>query len=722
MPLEGLQLGHYRLVHLIGSGGMGEVYLAEDTRITRQVAIKVMRTEAAPYPDVNATNEGARLFQREMQAITVLDHPHILPLIDFGEEHVNITTISYMVMPFRQEGSLTNWLLERGNAGMLSPQNVAYLISQAADALQHAHDHQLIHRDVKPSNFLIRSRAGDPDHPDLLLADFGIAKFAAATTTTSQSIRGTPAYMAPEQWDSQPVSATDQYALAMMAYQLLTGNLPFQGGPSQVMRQHFTMQPLPPSMLNPRISLAVDAVILRALEKKAEDRFPSIAAFAQAFQTAVQGRETPSGTLALHAPSGGDIRATLAISRREAMVGTSRMLTLPGGRHVSIFVPEGALDGQVIRLEGEGESSSSGGPTGALILTIAVQQAEATQPDAGSTETTVRASNPHLQAIPSQVNTIDSTLPASNPQLASLPRHIPYEGVDSTLPASNQGPREETRPTFYGTYEAYGAAPRRPGLSKSMTILLVGVVIIVIVTSVGLLAVLRSHQVVNNHVTATATTPASPTSLANSTATTQVNATATFIAQNPNPYPPNTGTLALFDPLSDNNQGINWDEAMDSSGGCQFTGGAYQVSIATNTAQVCTAHNLDVSNFAFEVRMTIIQGDCGGIIFRTDLTQGYFLRICSDGYYKLFLIVNGKVNNFVTSSRFGSAFNTGLNQSNLIAIVANGSTITLYVNRQQIDTITDSTYSTGLIGVGAYDEKVTRATVVAFSNARVWKL
>src|SRR2546425_2248486 len=378
MPLEGLQLSHYRLVRLIGSGGMGEVYLAEDTRINRQLAIKIVRTEADPYPDAHATKEATRLFQREMQAITVLDHPHILPLIDFGEEHVNITTISYMVMPFRQEGSLANWLQERGNAGTLSPQDVAYLISQAADALQHAHDHQLIHRDVKPSNFLIRSRVGGHDHPDLLLADFGIAKFAAATTTTSQSIRGTPAYMAPEQWDGQPVPATDQYALAMMAYQLLTGNLPFQGGPSQVMRQHFTMQPQPPSMLNPRISPAVDAVILRALEKKAEDRFPSIAVFGQAFQAAVQSREAPSGTLAPNAPSSGDIRATLAISRREAMVGTSRMLTLPGGRRVSVFVPEGTLDGQVIRLEGEGESSSSGGPTGALILTIAVQQAEAT--------------------------------------------------------------------------------------------------------------------------------------------------------------------------------------------------------------------------------------------------------------------------------------------------------------------------------------------------------
>src|SRR5712691_11147244 len=197
MPLEGLQLGNYQLQRLIGSGGMGEVYLASDTRINRQVAIKVVRTEVTAYPDTNATKESARLFQREMRAITTLDHPHILPLFDFGEETINKATLTYMVMPYRPEGSFADWLQERSSSDMLPPQDVAYFLLQAADALQHAHEHQLIHQDVKPSNFLIRKRTVDPNHPDLLLADFGIAKFMTATATASQSIRGTPAYMAP---------------------------------------------------------------------------------------------------------------------------------------------------------------------------------------------------------------------------------------------------------------------------------------------------------------------------------------------------------------------------------------------------------------------------------------------------------------------------------------------------------------------------------------------
>src|SRR5258706_1969363 len=166
MPLEGLQLGNYRLVRLIGSGGMGEVYLAEDTRINRQLAVKIVRTEADPYPDARATQEATRLFQREMKAIATLDHPHILPLIDFGEQEVNKTTLTYMVMPFRQEGSLADWLRQRGSSDMLSLRDVEHFLLQAADALQHAHDHQLIHQDIKPSNFLIRTRTASPDHPD----------------------------------------------------------------------------------------------------------------------------------------------------------------------------------------------------------------------------------------------------------------------------------------------------------------------------------------------------------------------------------------------------------------------------------------------------------------------------------------------------------------------------------------------------------------------------
>src|SRR2546423_12297976 len=106
MSLEGFQLGHYRLVRMIGKGGMGEVYLAEDTRLPRQVAIKIVQSGALAYLNTIEKENATRLFQREMRVIATLDHPHILPLYDFGEEQINRTTLTYMVMPFRPEGSL----------------------------------------------------------------------------------------------------------------------------------------------------------------------------------------------------------------------------------------------------------------------------------------------------------------------------------------------------------------------------------------------------------------------------------------------------------------------------------------------------------------------------------------------------------------------------------------------------------------------------------------
>jgi eukaryotic-like serine/threonine-protein kinase len=286
MALETLQHGRYRMIRSLGSGSMGEVYLFRDTRIDREVAIKVIRTEANPYPgSLEQTRDASRLFEREARAIARLDHPNILALYDFGEETLNGEPLAFMVMPYCPDGSLSSWLQQRGSP-TLSPQEVAHFVQQAASALQYAHEKGIIHQDVKPQNFLIR-RKSSAALPDLLLADFGIARLTAGTSSSSQAIRGTPVYMAPEQWEGQPLPASDQYSLAIMAYQLLTGRTPFQGGPSQMMFQHFNMSPMPPSAINPSLSPEMDTVMLTALAKRPDARYPSISAFADAFQQAV---------------------------------------------------------------------------------------------------------------------------------------------------------------------------------------------------------------------------------------------------------------------------------------------------------------------------------------------------------------------------------------------------------------------------------------------------
>jgi serine/threonine protein kinase len=423
MPLEGLHLGHYHLLRLIGSGGMGEVYLAEDARIGQQVAIKVIRTEGIAYPGSESATEATRLFEREAKAIARLDHPNILPLYAYGEETLHDTQLTYLVMPYRKEGTLVSWLRLRGNAAPLSPTEVAPLLQQAAEALQHAHTQHILHQDIKPSNFLIRVREEHPNRPDLLLSDFGIAKLTSATASASQSIRGTPTYMAPEQWDGHPVAASDQYALAIMVYELLVGRPPFVGNSAQVMRQHYMAPPPVPSSLNASLSTAIDAVLVRALSKQPEERFPSVSAFARAFGEAVQ--------------SDGELQATLAISQAEAETGTVRNLTLPGGRQVSVTVPAGVSDGTALRLDGQGMPYYEGGPSGPLVLTIAIS-AEARPPlqPQDSTDPTVAMSLPNEELL-----SVED--PNVSPALSEAP-----EELEPTVPASYES---ETASTVLAT-------------------------------------------------------------------------------------------------------------------------------------------------------------------------------------------------------------------------------------------------------------------------------
>lgn len=289
MQLDGLEIGRYRFARLLGSGGMGDVYLAEDAQIGQQVAIKVIRTEGNLYPTAQAGQEAVRLFRREAQAAARLDHPHILPLFDYGEAWVGGMTLLYLVMPYRPEGSLAAWVREHSPEKLLPPQVVAHFIRQAAEALQHAHNRQIIHQDVKAANFLLRRREEAPERPDLLLADFGIARVAATAASVSQVVRGSPSAMAPEQWQGEAVPATDQYALAVMAYELLTGHPPFQGNMMRLMHDHLHVTPPAPSTLNPLLPGAIDTVLLHALAKEPGQRFSSITAFANAFEQATRG-------------------------------------------------------------------------------------------------------------------------------------------------------------------------------------------------------------------------------------------------------------------------------------------------------------------------------------------------------------------------------------------------------------------------------------------------
>lgn len=438
MALEELQNGRYQRLRLLGTGGMGEVYLMNDTRVNRQVAIKVIRSEGDPYPGSDAAKDAARLFQREARAIATLEHPNILPLYDFGEESHDGTTMTFMVMPFCAEGSLAGWVQQRASDAKLSPQDIAYVVEQAAEALQYAHDHHVIHLDVKPPNFLLRSNRKTPNRPTLLLADFGIARNSATAASSSRTIRGTPTSMAPEQWSSMPVAATDQYALAVMAYEMLAGRPPFVGSMEQLMYQHFSVELPPPSTYNTQLPKAVDAVLLRALAKKPEARFPSIVAFASALEQAVQ--LAPAELVVGPRPSSvgdntRDMRTTLAISPAEAHSGTSRRITLPGGKQLNVTVPAGVSDGHIIHVQDIGDSSNT---VEELFLTIAIATPEEGQQTSGtvSTQETVLTSPPSKQRpIDPSADHDLPTVASSNPNLQA-PERQPQASLAQRRPAS----------------------------------------------------------------------------------------------------------------------------------------------------------------------------------------------------------------------------------------------------------------------------------------------
>src|SRR5579859_2416392 len=633
-----------------GSGGMGEVYLAEDLHIHRQIAIKIVRTEASSYPNTNTAGESERLFRREVRAIASLDHPHILPLFDYGEETAHDILYTYMVMPLRSEGSLATWLRQRSTSSPLplSPSEVLHFIRQSARALAYAHQHQIIHQDVKPSSFLIRANEEKPDLPDVMLADFGIAKFYTATSSMSQTSRGTPSYMAPEQWSGQPVAASDQYALAIMAYQLLTGNPPFQGRQEQVMYLHFNAQLQPPSKLNPRVPAAVDAVILRALAKKPEERFPSVSAFAQALQQVVQSAEkatmqnSPSSFLPTSPSTTGELRATLAISDAEAIYGTTRTLTLPGGRKVLVVVPVNVSAGHVIRLE---EAASDGAP---VLVTIAIKSPEQEYAPPG-------------QSYKQDALTFRST--ARTPVIADILKLIPVKALSR--------------------------------LSRRQIALSIGAVLLIVLASLGTFY-FRSDNFLQR------------ASLSNATLA--------------NPYG-SVGMLALNDPLKDNSNGYFWPEGTIPAGTCTFASEAYHINTIIVGKHFC-AIDTAFSNFAFEAQITILSGDAGGLIFRSEIDGAnyYDFSIGQDGSYMLSLYADANNRQVLASSDPAaipiSAIHPGVGQSNLLAVVATGGTLTVYANHQQLATVNDSTLSQGHIGFVAEDDE--NATEVAFQNARVW--
>ena len=283
--LIGQRLGHYRLIRQLGTGGFGVVYLGEHIHLKTLAAIKVLH-------QVQLSSNEEEKFRGEARTIAELRHQNIIRVLDYGIHES--TSTPYLVMEYAPKT-----LRQRYATGtILSPLHILPYVEQVASALQYAHDHKVIHRDVKPENMLL------DENDNVRLSDFGIAVvYETSRASNTLDKLGTPPYMAPEQFRGKPSPASDQYSLGIVVYEWLCGTRPFNGALGELMHQHENA--IPSSMREKVASLssAIEEVILKALAKNPKERYAHVRDFALAFQKACQVGQ-----------AGNDTQLTIAVS------------------------------------------------------------------------------------------------------------------------------------------------------------------------------------------------------------------------------------------------------------------------------------------------------------------------------------------------------------------------------------------------------------------------
>jgi serine/threonine protein kinase len=264
--LTGQRIDRYEILELLGKGGMAMVYKAYDTRLERELAIKIIRRDAFPPEDLH---DVTKRFEREAKSLARLSHPNIVKVMDYGEYEGS----PFLVLEYFPGGTLKQKI-----GGPVAWQEAARLLLPIARGVEYAHNRGVIHRDIKPANILM-TEDGEPT-----LSDFGIAKlFQGEKTTTltgSGAAIGTPEYMAPEQWTGQTGPKSDMYSLGVILYEMVTGRRPYIADtPGGVFLKQVT-EPLPlPGEIVPNLPESVERFLLKTLAKEPADRHADLGAF-----------------------------------------------------------------------------------------------------------------------------------------------------------------------------------------------------------------------------------------------------------------------------------------------------------------------------------------------------------------------------------------------------------------------------------------------------------
>ncbi|MFF1907437.1 protein kinase [Kitasatospora sp. NPDC058218] len=320
-PLGTVGDGRYRLTHRLGRGGMAEVFAAQDVRLGRTVAVKLLRPELAQ-------DDIARLrFTREAHAVAALNHHSIVAVYDTGEEYVGDESTPYIVMEL-VEGRTVRELLVDEEAPPVD--QALIIIAGVLEALAYSHRHGIVHRDIKPANVIITTTGA------VKVMDFGIARAltgTASTMTQTGMVMGTPQYLSPEQALGKPVDhRSDLYAAGCMLYELLTLRPPFTGDtPLSVVYQHVQDMPVPPAQVNGRVPAALDPLVLRSLAKNPDDRFQDADEFRAHLQHALREMHGAGGAWAAGAAAAGLAAAGQGHSGATPMIGTDETAVLGAG-------------------------------------------------------------------------------------------------------------------------------------------------------------------------------------------------------------------------------------------------------------------------------------------------------------------------------------------------------------------------------------------------------
>lgn len=654
------------------------MYLAHDEVMNRDVALKVVSSMHTDYIE---------RFHREAEAIGRLNHDHILPAYDYGEQE----PWHYLVMPHIEYGTLRDRLAQ----GPLALEDVDELFSQIASALQFAHEQGIIHRDIKPSNILLRD-----DHY-VYIADFGLAKSLEGgdTVTLSGSLLGTPEYMAPELAEGPATTSSDIYALGILLYQMVTGQVPFSGEtPIAVYFKQLRDEPPPPSALNPEISPSIEHVILRTLDKDPRRRYRTAEAVARAFHKAL---------IASDYADFADYTEQEAVYEASPLDAQAEYNTM---RAQDAFLSNNSYASRLPAQEGR--MVLPGDPFVAPSAAQPVRR-RLIRRSAGPTPNLNRVRK-RFRRTPVQGIAVDplTPLPMRKPLKTEAEMPVVEQNRVQT-PQVQRNAGRFARPTRSRSMRRTRTAPAHQK-KRLNPVTLAGLIGVGLLLLISIPFFLFYNQASKNVQMETATANAQATASAKlSSAEAQATATADVAATAVN------GTLILADPLSSNTGG-RWNADGVT---CAFTNGSYHVYVKqASFLQPCEATNLSLDNFTLQVGVALLTGNDAGVVLRVNGTQFYDFEITAQGqfFFRRHDASNGYV---MLIDRTKSSAIAPVGQKNTLLVIANGNDFKLYINGTFVGEQQDgtSTINKGQIGFVAGTLSTTSGEA-SFSDLKIYKL